>query len=101
MNLKDDILLKSKNYCIKKTLFENTGASPIKKPQYIEGRVHPHTLVRDVIGFICWKYINEGIITYFLCDNSETVLPEKVLYSVIWQFFILDLTEKRDKSPTT
>ena len=48
------------NYCNKKKLFETTGASSIKKPQYIEGRVHPHTLVRDVIGFICWKYINEG-----------------------------------------
>ena len=83
-------LLKSKYYCNKKILFENTGASPIKKPQYIEGRVHPHTLVRDVIGFICWKYINEGTIPYVLCFNSETVLPEKVLDSVIWQFLILD-----------
>lgn len=28
--------------------------------EFIEGRVHPHTLVKDVIGFICWKYVDEG-----------------------------------------
>ncbi len=28
--------------------------------EYIEGRVHPLTLVKDVIGFICWKYVNDN-----------------------------------------
>lgn len=28
--------------------------------EYIEGRVHPQTLVSDVIGFMCWKYVHEN-----------------------------------------
>ena len=29
--------------------------------RYIQGKVHPLTLVSDVIGFVCYKYVNEGL----------------------------------------
>ena len=31
-----------------------------KSTRFVQGRVHPMTLVSDVIGFICFKYVNEG-----------------------------------------
>lgn len=30
-----------------------------KLPQYLEGKVHPQCLVRDVIGFLCWRYVHD------------------------------------------
>ncbi len=34
---------------------------PDASPPYIKGVVHPGTLVRDVIGYLCWKYTSQSL----------------------------------------
>ena len=48
-------------------------------PVFIEGRVHCQTTVKEVIGFICWKYMNEGrkpCLTCYHVDNYSFYLAD-------------------------
>ena len=41
-------------------VFVPEGDDVTRRARFVQGRVHPMTLVSDVIGFVCYKYVNEG-----------------------------------------
>jgi len=44
---------------------------PQKLPPFIEGKIHSGTLVKDVIGYICWKYVLEERTPPLPSENLE------------------------------
>ena len=42
-------------------VFVPEGDDVARRSRFVQGRVHPLTLVSDVIGFVCYKYVNEGL----------------------------------------
>ena len=64
--------------------FQDTKEDSSKEelPPFIEGRVHSGTLIKDVIGFICWKYFLEERVPPLISDSLGMILYEMPLITI-------------------
>ena len=64
--------------------FQDTKDDSSKEelPPFIEGRVHSGTLIKDVIGFICWKYFLEERVPPLISDSLGMILYEMSIITI-------------------